>query len=54
MLEQLKEAHAILEKDYGIRHNDAEEGRNSILIDDGKDHQRVAVIDFESWEDLFA
>ena len=31
---QLQRAHSILEYDYGIRHNDAENGRNSIFIDD--------------------
>lgn len=54
MWKQWQHAHAILEQDYGIHHNDAEGGRNSILIDDGQGHQQLAVIDFESWNDLFA
>jgi hypothetical protein len=54
MWKQWQQAHAVLEHDYGIRHNDAESGRNSILIDDGQGHQQLAIIDFESWNDLFA
>ena len=49
---QWQEAHAVLEHDYGIRHNDAESGRNSILID-CQGHSRLAIIDFESWDDLW-
>lgn len=32
MWEQWNEAHAILETDYGIRHNDAESGRTSTMV----------------------
>lgn len=54
MWEQWQQAHAVLEHDYGIRHNDAEYGRNAILLGDGRGHQQLAIIDFESWEDLLA
>ena len=54
MWKEWQQAHAVLEHDFGIRHNDSESGRNSILIGDGLGHQQLAIIDFESWEDLFA
>ena len=49
-----KKAHETLEREFGIRHNDAEGGKNSILIQDGKGSWNVAIIDFESWQDLLA
>lgn len=49
-----QEAHAILERDYGIRHNDSSCGANSIFISDANGKRQLAIIDFESWEDLFA
>ena len=48
-------AHAVLEHNYDIRHNDAENGRNTIFIDDGTgSHRQLAIVDFESWDDLLA
>ena len=47
-----QQSHTILENDYGIRHNEASSGQNSILIEDGHGQQRLAIIDFESWDDL--
>ena len=55
MWEQWQQAHAVLEQNYGIRHNDAENGRNTIFIDDGTgSHRQLAIVDFESWDDLLA
>lgn len=53
MWKQWQQSHALLEHDYGIRHNDAESGQNSILISDGDGQHRLAIIDFESWDDLW-
>jgi hypothetical protein len=38
-----------LEKEYGIRHNDAE-GRNMLYITDADGVERIVAIDFEDWE----
>ena len=55
MWEQWQQAHAVLEHNYDIRHNDAENGRNTNFIDDGTgSHRQLAIVDYESWDDLLA
>ena len=41
-----------LKKEYGIRHNDAECGRNMIVITDANGKERVVAIDFEDWDEV--
>ena len=41
-----------LAKEYGIRHNDAEHGRNMVIITDTNGDERVAAIDFEDWDEV--
>ena len=41
-----------IETEYGIRHNDAERGRNMITITDINGDERVVAIDFEDWDDV--
>ena len=41
-----------IETEYGIRHNDVDQGRNMITITDTKGVARVAAIDFEDWNDV--
>jgi hypothetical protein len=41
-----------LKKEYGIRHNDAECGRNMIAITDSNGEERVVAIDFEDWDQV--
>jgi hypothetical protein len=41
-----------IEKEYGIRHNDAAFGRNMIIITDADGVERVAAIDFEDWDEV--
>jgi hypothetical protein len=41
-----------LEKEYGIRHNDAECGRNMLIITDTDGAERVVAIDFEDWDEV--
>jgi hypothetical protein len=46
---QFKNVLTRLQKEYGIRHNDAE-GRNMIYISDADGVERIAAIDFEDWD----
>ena len=40
-----------LEKDYGVRHNDADDTHNAVLIPDKETgEERLAIIDFEDCE----
>ena len=39
-----------LATEYGIQHNDAENGRNMIIITNADGVERVVAIDFEDWE----
>ena len=41
-----------IETEYGIRHNDAERGRNMITITDSNGVARVVAIDFEVWNEV--
>ena len=41
-----------IEKEYGIRHNDAECGRNRIAITDCNGVERVVAIDLEDWNEV--
>jgi predicted Ser/Thr protein kinase len=41
-----------LEKEYGIRHKDAERGRNMLIITDTNGVERVVAIDFEDWDEV--
>jgi len=41
-----------INKEYGIRHNDAECGRNMIAITDNNGEERVVAIDFEDWDEV--
>jgi hypothetical protein len=41
-----------LEKEFGIRHNDAVGGRNRLFITDGEGSERLVAIDFEDWDDV--
>jgi hypothetical protein len=41
-----------IEKEYGIRLNDVECGRNMIIITDSKGVERVAAIDLEDWVEV--
>ena len=41
-----------IETEYGIRHNDVDQGRNMIVITDTNGVARVAAIDFEDWNDV--
>ena len=42
-----------LRTEYGIRHNDAECGRNMIVITDTNGVERVAAIDLEDWDEVY-
>jgi predicted Ser/Thr protein kinase len=51
-VEDLPKFDAVLErlkKEYGIQHNDAEQGRNMLIITDSDGNERVVAIDFEDW-----
>ena len=39
-----------LANEYGIQHNDAERGRNMVIITDANGDDRLAAIDFEDWD----
>jgi hypothetical protein len=41
-----------LATEFGIQHNDAECGRNMIIITDTNGVERVAAIDFENWDEV--
>jgi predicted Ser/Thr protein kinase len=41
-----------LEKEFGIQHNDAECGRNMLIITDADGAERVVAIDFEDWDEV--
>jgi hypothetical protein len=41
-----------LKKEYRIRHNDPDSRRNMIVISDANGIDRVAVIDFEDWDEV--
>ena len=53
--DDLEKFHVVLkrlEEQYGIRHNDADRGRNMIVITDCDGKDRVVAIDFEDWDDV--
>jgi hypothetical protein len=41
-----------LATEYVIQHNDAECGRNMVIITDTNGVERVAAIDFENWDQV--